>query len=246
MYHRFFLIPETFVLSQDEKARIFCNSTDNFLEGDVVISPERIKSCKVSGMNENIEISDFYPEGKSLAFNVPKLQDGLYYVQIILKSRIIDLNAEKFTSYLLHENLSEILNLIETQKLHKDVFKEEYTHHAKSLIQVGQPTGDLDLSIPLGHKIEIIPESNPQKLRTGDILTVRVLYEGQPLSFATISYGNSQYPYTNQTDEHGRAKIKLWRQGRWFIHTIHMVPSKRLDEIDWESFWATFTFEIRD
>ena len=245
MYHRFFLIPETFVLSRNEKARIFCNSTDNFMEGDAVISHERIKACKVTGMNQDIEIKDFYKEAKSLVFDIPPLKEGIYFVHIVLKSRIIDLNAEKFNSYLIHENLSEVLNLIETQKLHKDIFKEEYTHHAKSLIQVGQPTGDLDLSIPLGHKIEIVPESNPQKLKAGDILKVKALYEGQPLPFATLSYGNSQYPYTTQADEYGMAKIKLWRQGKWFIYTIHMIPSNRGDEIDWESFWTTFTFEVR-
>ncbi len=75
---------------------------------------------------------------------------------------------------------------------------------------------------------------------------VKVLYEGKPLSFTTISYGSSQYPYTTQTDENGAAKIKLWSQGKWFIHTIHMIPSKRQPEIDFESFWATLTFGVRD
>jgi len=41
------------------------------MEGDAVISHERIKACKVTGMNQDIEIKDFYKEAKSLVFDIP-------------------------------------------------------------------------------------------------------------------------------------------------------------------------------
>jgi len=247
MYHRFFLTPDAFVIKSGDTARFYCNLTDNFLESDAAISPERIKSCKVSSMDEEIEIQDFSVKDKSLVFEMSGLKDGSYVINMALKTRIIDLEAERFKSYLLHENLAGILNLIETQRFHKDIYKEEYTHYAKTILQVGDIKDNLNFfKKPSGNKIEIIPEIEPMRLKAGDIFVVKVLCEGKPLSFTTISYGSSQYPYTTQTDENGAAKIKLGSSGKWFIHTIHMIPSKKLPEIDWESFWATLTFEVRD
>lgn len=242
MYHRFFIVPERFALLPGESTKVHCRITDDFTESDGAISPERINICRIRDKDIDIEIKDFYVEGKTLIFDTPKLEEGTYLIELILKTRIIDLPADKFNSYLMHENLTQILNLIETQRLHKEIYREQYTHHAKTIIQVGGKKDATAFGKSLSHILEIIPEADPLQLKECDILTVQVLYEGTPLSFAPLSYGYSKYPYNTQSDENGRVKVKLLRSGAYFIHTIHMFPSQ--GHIDWESFWATFTFGV--
>ncbi len=242
MYHRFFIVPEKFALLSGESTRVHCRLTDDFTQSDVAISPERINICRIKGNNIHAEIKNFYVEGKTLIFDIPKLEEGAYLIELILKTRIIDLTAEKFNSYLMHENLTQILNLIETQRLHKEIYREQYTHHAKTVIQVGSKRDATFFGKSLSHMLEIIPESDPLQLKECDILKVQVLYEENPLSFAPIAYGYSKYPYNTQSDENGMVKLKLFRSGAYFVHTIHMLPSQ--GDINWESFWATLTFRV--
>ena len=46
-----------------------------------------------------------------------------------------------------------------------------------------------------------------------------------------------------RTDASGLAQIKLTQKGLWYVRLIHMVVSEE-QGIDYESNWATITFEI--
>jgi uncharacterized GH25 family protein len=46
------------------------------------------------------------------------------------------------------------------------------------------------------------------------------------------------------TDADGIAHISLSAAGRWYIRTIHMLPTDE-EGVDYISEWATVTFEIR-
>ena len=50
---------------------------------------------------------------------------------------------------------------------------------------------------------------------------------------------------TTRTDSYGVATIPLSGAGRWFVRTIHMVETMSEPDVDYESNWATLTFEIR-
>ena len=47
-----------------------------------------------------------------------------------------------------------------------------------------------------------------------------------------------------RTDEQGVARIALRNAGVWYIRLIHMVERPEPD-VDYESNWATLTFEVR-
>lgn len=46
-----------------------------------------------------------------------------------------------------------------------------------------------------------------------------------------------------KSDANGVARIRLTHRGRWYVKFIHMEPVS--DSVDYESKWATLTFEIR-
>ena len=45
------------------------------------------------------------------------------------------------------------------------------------------------------------------------------------------------------TGKDGEISFKIDKKGKWYIATIHMLESKE-GGLDYESFWATLTFEI--
>lgn len=48
-----------------------------------------------------------------------------------------------------------------------------------------------------------------------------------------------------RSDASGVARIQLPKRGQWYVKFIHMVPYDGAEKIDYESKWATLTFEVR-
>ena len=48
-----------------------------------------------------------------------------------------------------------------------------------------------------------------------------------------------------RSDASGVARIPLPKKGQWYVKFIHMVPFVGAGKIDYESKWATLTFQIR-
>jgi len=47
-----------------------------------------------------------------------------------------------------------------------------------------------------------------------------------------------------RSDTAGIARFVLNRAGKWYVKFIHMVPVSH-DSVNYESKWATLTFEVR-
>jgi hypothetical protein len=127
------------------------------------------------------------------------------------------------------------------------------------------PPGGFDRA--LGLRLELIPETNPYA-RTSDAMTFRLLYEGQPLANALvvaipslpmtpemrIQRAQQQTPVallpaslkpSVRTDAAGRATLKLTK-GVWLIKAVHMVPAPKGVAAEWESLWASVTFDAAE
>ncbi|MEW6457334.1 MAG: DUF4198 domain-containing protein [Acidobacteriota bacterium] len=244
--HDFWLVLKSYNLPAGKNITVYCNTGDKFPESEAPISPDRIERCSLINSGEKIEIKEFRKTEKSLLFDILTNQEGTYLIELILKPLFIKLSAKDFNYYLEHKGLTEIIKLRKLKGLDDKEGKEEYSKYAKAIIQIGDKKSEIFKEI-LGHEIEIIPELNPYNLKSGDILPIKIFYDGKPLPSASISYGNSEELgkiYKTQTDSEGNAKIDLTSSGIWYIHTIHMIPSLKTPEIEWESFWATLTFEI--
>jgi uncharacterized GH25 family protein len=97
--------------------------------------------------------------------------------------------------------------------------------------------------------IEIVPENNPYALHPGDRLVVRVMFEGEPAIGlpleASWSKGRAGKTFVaGLTDPHGRIEVPLSARGYWRLHALKMKPSEDTSKADWESYWASFTFEL--
>lgn len=127
-------------------------------------------------------------------------------------------------------------------------FSEKFS---KALFTVGHPGGNA-FSRTLGHAIEIIPQQDPAGMNVGDIMTVKVLFQGKPLPSTNISgvyAGFSDDPgtfaYSTNTNKEGIAKIKLIHSGPWLLLVKQKSDYPDKTVCDTKSYSAALTFNVR-
>ncbi len=105
---------------------------------------------------------------------------------------------------------------------------------------------------PLGLPLEIVPLSAPGADPT---VRARVLWNGKPLAGALVkawratlgtdaaSRDSIGVAWSGRTDTRGEITLSMTQPGDWLLSTVHMVPCPDHSEADWESTWASLTFE---
>ena len=155
--------------------------------------------------------------------------------------------ADKFNEYLKEEGLDGVVAERARRGQSGTAGRELFSRSAKSLVLSGPPRsthGDR----PLGFRLELIADGNPYLLRANDEISCRLLYEGRPLAGALVAAVNSRHPEAKRTvrsDASGRVRFSLPQDGTWLVKTVHMVPAAAGSGADWESIWASLTFELR-
>jgi uncharacterized GH25 family protein len=159
----------------------------------------------------------------------------------------IELPADKFNQYVQEEGLEAVAALRTRRNETGASAHERFSRCAKSLLLAGAPSeaqGDRLLGFPL----ELVAEQNPYALRAGEELSVRLTYENRPLAGALVVALNRRAPAEKlaaRTDHAGRVRFRLRPGGMWLVKAVHMVPAPAGANAQWESFWASLTFELR-
>ncbi len=147
----------------------------------------------------------------------------------------------EFEQYLAKEGLER--NLERARKRGRGNILELYSRCAKTLIAAPQAEA-ASADRVFGFPLELVAETNPY--RQND-LRLRLLYRGQPLAGALVIAFNKTEPltkYREHTDKEGRVVFKLARAGVWLVTSVHQIPTPWYVSADWESFWASLTFEL--
>ena len=163
---------------------------------------------------------------------------------------ILEMEADAFNTYLEHEGLVNTIAERKIQKIANTGAKERYSKHVKTLLQVGDER-TVDFMKPLGYPIEFVPLNNPFEISLGDAVGFKLLRNGKPLANHIVHYstaipGKDAHENENSltTNENGLISIRPNAKGKWYVATIHMEKIKSNDA-DYESNWATLTFEIK-
>lgn len=181
---------------------------------------------------------------------------GTYVIGVSTKPRVFTLSAREFDDYLEHDGVLDVLEARRAEPS-ADSVTERYSKHVKAVVQVGDARSD-EFSVALEYPIEFIPLRNPYALGVGDTLEVRLEFGRRPvpnqLVYASYEghHGHAEgeeHEHTTavatRTDDRGIARIPLRAAGKWFVRTIHMVETTAEPDVDYESNWATLTFEVR-
>ena len=106
---------------------------------------------------------------------------------------------------------------------------------------------DQDSDRVLGFTLELVAERNPYALHAGQSLPVRLLYRDKPLAGALVIAVNRRNPSAKlsaRSGKDGRATFKLTEPGMWLIKAVHMTPAAAGEQSEWNSYWASLTFEL--
>jgi len=204
---------------------------------DDALRPEKVKTCQLLDPDGKVHL---LPKPTGFLTTVQFTREGTHLLGAVL-------NPGFYTVYL---EDGETKHKLGPKTGLKNVVLSLYSQQqGKAILNVGATSDTFRRS--LGHELEIIPLANPALLRTGDYLPLQVLFHGKPvpgypavmatyLGFSTTD----AYAYTTML-VHGRARVKILREGVWFIKVNYRLPAtgamaEKCNEL---SYTATLTFE---
>ena len=248
--HDLFLKPASFFVKVNEKVAIsVMNGT--FQKSEGAISFTRLTDVSVvapSGTRTNQKEADFTKNETTAFMNLTFKEAGNYVIGLSTMWRENSLPAKEFNEYLVGEGIPDIL---ENRKRDKELGidgRYRYSKYVKTVLQAGKKQTDSYKTV-LGYAVEMIPQTNPYELKKGDSIEILCLKDGTPLVGQTVltgheSGGRLAAEKSVRSDGKGIIKIKLEGAGKWYAKFINMV---KIDDpkLNYESKWATLTFEIK-
>ncbi len=248
--HDLFLKPDNFFVAVNSKVTISILN-GSFLASEGAVNFARLKDVSVvspSGKRTNPVENDFMKKETTSFLNLEPKENGTYVVGLSTGTREIDLEGKDFNEYLEHDGIPDTLAERKKKKELDKKVRERYAKHVKTIFQAGEAQTE-NYKIILGYPVELVPQQNPYKLKTGDTIEVLCLMNGNPLVNQFVMSGREAegkiVAESNvRTDKKGIAKIKLNAGGKWYVRFIQMT---RLTDpkLNYESKWATLTFEIK-
>lgn len=248
--HDYWLVPETYRPKDGATVPVRLFVGEHFKsEQEVAYSAKKTPLVRLVTAKGAAQIEE-RKEGTKPAFGFTMSGTGSAVLRVDRDWSSITLKADKFTAYLKEEGLDEIVKARAAAGESEADGKERYRRCLKTIVQGGGKPDDTP-SKPLGQVLEIVPLKNPYALKAGDELPVRVEFEGKPLAgFKLTAHHRTGEELTNATattDKTGTAVLKLPKAGPWIVRGVHMrrVTEKNpTPAADWESFWASVTFEL--
>jgi hypothetical protein len=166
-------------------------------------------------------------------------RDGGAIIGYRSRPAFLELPPEKFEQYLRDEGLERIIEWRAKHGESQKPSREIYSRCAKSLLNVGKTQAKFDK--PLRFRLELVP-----KTMSADSITVRLLYESKPLEGVLVVALHRDDPSIHlraRSDKSGQVTLSLPKRGVWLIKAVHMIPAPPASNADWESLWASLTFE---
>jgi uncharacterized GH25 family protein len=240
--HDFWIEPTTFSATEGKVVGVKLRVGQDLAGDPVPRDPAAIDQFVV--VNGDKVTPVFGRDGDDPAGLIRAAGEGLLVIGYRSKPSPVTLTAEKFNQYLTEEGLDAIAAERARRGQSSAGAREVFSRAAKSLVRSGAASTGGDRA--LGFRLELVAEKNPYALRTGDELPVRLLYEGRPLSGVLVTAFNKYKPLKKlsaRTDGQGRVRFPVDAPGPWLIKAVHMMPAAAGADAEWESIWASLTFE---
>lgn len=242
--HDLWIEPSTFTPAPGQRVAVRLRLGQHFKGDPVPRDPkflERFVAVGAAGEVPIPGVANTEPAG----FWTPAAPGLQVLVYDSLRDRV-ELRGRKFEEYLLEEGLEAVRDERARTGRSAAAGNEVFSRCAKALVAVGGKAGagyDRVVGLPL----ELVPEKDPYALARGGRLPVRLLYQGKPLAgglVVAIPRDRPDGQVSARTDARGRVQLSLAQGGAWLIKAVHMVPAPQDTGAEWESFWASLTFDM--
>ena len=248
--HDLFIKLDTYFLSPGAAVRVpVINGT--FTKSENAIDRHRIAdlSLVTPGGRESLDTSIVSAQGDSTFLALRLRGAGTYVVGLSTRQSEISLAGKQFTAYLEDEAIRDALAARAKAGISGDSAYERYSKHVKAVFQVGDPRTE-GFATPLGYPAELVALDNPYRLGPGGTLRVRCLVDGRPAAGLAVLAGGRTRAGARiraqelRTDADGVVAVRLTTRGRWYAKFVRMEKVQDGPH-DYESRWATLTFEVR-
>ncbi|MCS7024171.1 MAG: DUF4198 domain-containing protein [Bryobacteraceae bacterium] len=244
--HVLYLMPQPFVTEAGAVLKVHFENGDFFPLGGSPVDPARLRNTHLICKSGRVALENFQAGKSRTEATVRTPSSGLGTLTAETLPRFIELAPPKFLSYLKHEHLTHVINWRMKHGESQKPGREQYSKYVKAIVRMGASDGFLPQA---GLVVEFVPLTDPYSLRTGDALPVQLIFRGQPASdvavhAAWLERGKAIYRMVGRTDPQGRISVPIRAAGPHRLHAIIMERCREQDVADWESFWASLTFEI--
>ena len=254
--HDLFLRPRDFVLRPGTAVAVrVLNGT--FTTSESAVTPERLRDLSMVGPNgqQHSDRSAWRADGKESSWSLNLGGPGTYVLGASLDPKTIHLTGAQFNGYLREEGLPDVLAGRRKNGVLQTAAHERYAKHVKALVHVqgASATGaDTAYRAVLGYPAELVPSSDPYRMKAGASLELRALVDGAPVYRQVVIAGGrtidgAVIPERQiRSDREGKVRFTLTKRGTWYVKFIHMVevPPSPQDSVTHESKWATLTFAL--
>ena len=257
--HDFWIEPGSFRPQTGAKVPLNLRIGTDFKGESAVFNPQYFNRYIVAGPTDEKPVDG--DPGDEPAGTITASKPGLYAV--LYDSKKFDVtfdNFDKFHDYLKEEGLERLMPFAKARAGNGGKINEVYSRCAKTLIATrsvvsgaassattGARPDDAAATRNFGCALELVPETNPYRPGPTRELRVQLLFKGAPVEGVLIIAFNKADPASKlrvRTDKEGRATLSLQRSGVWLVKGVHMTLMSRFTRGDWESFWASLTFEV--
>ena len=156
----------------------------------------------------------------------------------------IELPADKFEDYLRQYGLDAIVAERARRGESNKPGRERFFRYAKALLTGAR--SDATATHPLGFDYEIVPRDDPTLPLAGP-LRGTILYDGKPLAGALVEAlwrDDPSIRLAMRSDAQGAFAFALPQSGVWLIKSVYMVRAGFFASHDWDSHWASLSFEV--
>lgn len=244
--HDYWVRPSTFRPRVGAKADLALRVGERFAGDAVPLDPRRVERFVCVGPAGEVPLA-FAPGADPAATVTPRVA-GLHVVGYRSRRSPITLDAVKFEAYLRDEGLDGVLAWRAAHGESGAPGREVYSRCAKALLVAGEVAGPgAGADRVLGLTLEIVPVEDPTALAPGGTLRLRVLHAGAPLAGALVRAtreGAADARRGARTDADGRVALPLDAEGSWLVTCVHMTRAPEEAQADWESLWASLTFDM--
>ncbi|MGH8286329.1 MAG: DUF4198 domain-containing protein, partial [Steroidobacteraceae bacterium] len=242
--HDFWIEPATFHPQLGELVSISLREGDGFDGRPVPRDATRIAQFIARGAGGAQPIVGL--DGRDPAGVARLSAPGMYVLGYQSNHAFTTMEAWRFEEHLIEKGLEKIAELRRKRGISNRSAREAYSRYSKALVHAGDPSGEA-ASRPLGFKLELIAEFDPYEMGSRREASFRLLFDGKPLEGALVTATSRDAPDSAmraRTDAEGRVKYRLRDTGAWLIAAVHMIEAPPGLGAEWESFWASLTFEL--
>lgn len=243
----FWLRPDKIRYKAGDSVKVMFITGENFNGHRWPLTNDKIEKLELYQSNNILDLKPAVKETAKFQVAAPSQSEGTKLLALQTTGDLVTVDVEKFNTSLREDGLEDIISARAKNGTSNNPAKEHVMCYAKLLVEAGN-VRDETFKKNVGFPIEIMPDRDPCLLKKGDVLHLRILFQGKPLFGAKVRIWNyydhlttTQNIYTQQD---GTIEMTISGSGSWLINVVKMIPLKSADA-EWQCYRGSLTFSIK-